>query len=92
MGICSYCLQYQSVDDECSSWDEARRCGITGANDPKRLIRAIKMKKDDLLESIKEEEAFESSIAGKRASFKECQQKILDDIVSFNSLMKGNSE
>ena len=51
MGFCTYC--YRSVghdpygySNECFGYDEARRCGITGPNDPARIERKREYEKD----------------------------------------------
>lgn len=76
MGVCSYCLLWQS--QECFGWDEARRCcGITGPDDPRRAPRRRDL--DEKRERAKTSEIIKeirklAAIIG--CTFEECPEKV----------------
>ena len=77
MGVCSYCLLYQREHEECFGWDEARGCGISGPNDPKRLERKAERERVEARGLRVEADRLEKETAAKVAALRERAQRLV---------------
>lgn len=75
MGICSYCLLYQQ--NECFSWPEARGCGISGPDDPRRAERRTALDKSRANALRYEADELEKTTAIKVATLRAQAQKLM---------------